>query len=181
MTDVYQSRRTTQLGERIFNWAITRIPSHWIRQSFLRKFGATIGTNTSIMMGTTVLGIDRLVIGDNCSIGFDCMLDARGGLTLDNSVVLASDVHIITGQHLVHSDDFAIELGPVHIGHHAWIASRATILQGLTIGTGAVVGGCSMVRTSVPDMKIVAGVPAKIVGTRESTLDYHPVFRPLLY
>jgi hypothetical protein len=70
MTDVYQSRRTTQLGERIFNWAITRIPSHWIRQSFLRKFGATIGTNTSIMMGTTVLGIDRLVIGDNCSIGF---------------------------------------------------------------------------------------------------------------
>lgn len=181
MIDGYTTNRRLQFGERIFNWAITHVPSHWVRQRFLRAFGATIGTDTSIMMGTTVLGLNRLVIGNNCSIGFDCVLDSRGGLTIDDDVVLASDVQIISGHHLVHSDDFAIKLAPIHIGHHAWVASRSTVLQGLTIGAGAVVGACSLVRDSVEDMGIVAGIPAKAVGQRVSTLDYHPIFRPMLY
>ncbi|AYJ48084.1 acyltransferase [Rhodococcus sp. P1Y] len=181
MIDGYTTSRRLQFGERIFNWAITHVPSHWVRQKFLRTFGATIGTNTSIMMGTTILGLNRLVIGNNCSIGFDCVLDSRGGLTIDDDVVLASDVQIITGHHLVHSDDFAIKLEPTHIEHHVWVASRSTVLQGLTIGAGAVVGASSLLRDSVKDMDIVAGIPAKVVGQRVSTLDYHPIFRPMLY
>jgi putative colanic acid biosynthesis acetyltransferase WcaF len=179
--DGYSTDRREQFGERLFNYLITHIPSHTIRQAFLRFFGVTIGKNSSIMMGTTILGFRRLIIGDNCSIGIDVVLDARGGLTIDDDVVLASDVHIITGQHIVDSDDFNIKLEPVHIKHHAWVASRSTVLQDVTIGVGAVVGACSLVKDDVPDMGIVAGLPAKLRGTRQSTLDYHPAWRPLLY
>jgi len=181
MIDGYATTKFEQFGERLFNYLVTHLPSHRVRQAFLRFFGATIGRDSAIMMGTTIFGLNRLVIGDCCSIGFNVLLDARGGLTLDDAVVLASDVHIITGKHVIDSDDFGIELRPVHIKHHAWVASRATVLQNLTIGVGAVVGACSMVKDDVDDMAIVAGTPAKVVGKRQSTLEYWPRFRPILY
>lgn len=172
--------RYVQIGERIYNYLVTWFPSHHVRQAFLRFFGARIGKNTSIMMGTTLMGLSRLVIGDCCSIGFRCLLDARGGIVIDDDVVLASDVHIVTAKHLANSPDFAVELDSVHIGHHAWITSRCTVLQGVDIGVGAVVGACSLVLSDVEDMTIVAGSPAKPIGKRDSTLEYHPVFRPIL-
>lgn len=170
-----------QIGERLFNFAVTHIPSHTIRQAWLRFFGATIGTGTSIMMGTRVHGLQSIVIGDNCSIGSRCLLDGRGELTIDDDVVIASDVQLISGQHVVDSDDFGRYHSPINIGHHAWIASRAMVVVGVDIGYGAVVGAASLVRDDVEPMQIVAGVPAKPRGVRTSTLDYHPTFRPLLY
>jgi acetyltransferase-like isoleucine patch superfamily enzyme len=181
MIDPESQTRLDHLGERLFNYLITNIPSHTIRQAFLRYFGAKIGRQTAIMMGTKILGISALQIGNRCSIGFDCLLDARGGLVVDDDVVIASDVHIITGVHLIDSDDFGIELSPVHIGHHAWVASRATVLKDVSIGVGGVVGACSLVTNDVDDMAIVAGIPAKERGQRKSALDYQPIFRPLLY
>ncbi|MCZ4277638.1 MULTISPECIES: acyltransferase [Nocardiaceae] len=180
-TDQIPTNAREQIGERLFNFAITHIPSHTIRQSWLRFFGMKIGKNTSIMMGTRVHGIQQLTVGNNCSIGFRCLLDARGELTIDDDVVLASDVHIVAGHHLVNSDDFGRFLSPIHIKHHVWVASRSTILAGVELGVGAVVGACSLVRKDVADMEIVAGVPAKHVGVRRSSLDYHPIFRPLMY
>lgn len=177
----YSDVRRVQYGERLFNWLFTYVPSHTFRQAVLRWSGATIGTGTSIMMGTTVFGVNRLVIGNNCSIGSRVLLDARGGLTIDDDVVVASDVQFITGKHLVHTDDFGNYLAPVHVKHHAWVASRSTVLLGLTIGVGAVVGACSMVNRDVDDMAIVAGTPATVRGKRQSSLAYHPNFRPLLY
>lgn len=181
LIDEYASNRREQFGERLFNYLVTHIPSHAIRQAWLRSFGAKIGKRTLISMGTTVLGVGRLEIGSNCSIGFDVLLDARGGIVIEDDVVLASDVHIITVHHLMNSDDFGIKLAPVHIKHHAWVASRSTILQDVTIGVGAVVGACSLLNTDVKDMGIAAGSPAKLRGHRKSTLDYHPAWRPLLY
>ena len=102
-TDQIPTNAREQIGERLFNFAITHIPSHTIRQSWLRFFGMKIGKNTSIMMGTRVHGIQQLTVGNNCSIGFRCLLDARGELTIDDDVVLASDVHIVAGHHLVNS------------------------------------------------------------------------------
>ncbi|MBT0565929.1 acyltransferase [Williamsia sp. CHRR-6] len=165
----------------MYNFLITHIPFHAVRQNFLRLFGMKIGRETSIMMGTRVFGLRGITIGNNCSIGFNVLLDGRGRIRIDDDVVIASDVHIITGKHLVHSPDFGIELRPVTVGHHAWLASRSTILQGVTIGVGAVVAACSMVTTDVDEMAIVGGLPAKPLGVRKSTLEYHPFFRPLLY
>ena len=180
-TDQIPTDAREQIGERLFNLVITRVPSHWVRRNWLRLFGARIGRQTSIMMGTRVHGLKQLSIGDNCSIGFRCLLDARGELVIDDAVVLASDVQMVAGHHVVDSDDFGRYLSPIHIAHHVWIASRSMVLAGVDIGPGAVVGACSMVREDVEPMAVVAGVPAKRRGTRTSALDYRPNFRPLFY
>lgn len=55
----------------------------------------------------------------------------------------------------------------VSIGDDVWIGARAIVLPGTTIGDGAIVAAGSVVRSSVPAMAIVAGMPAKIVSTRK--------------
>jgi acetyltransferase-like isoleucine patch superfamily enzyme len=55
---------------------------------------------------------------------------------------------------------------PCTIGNDVWIGCNATILRGVTIGDGAVVGANSLVRTSVPPYAIVAGSPARIIKFR---------------
>ena len=54
----------------------------------------------------------------------------------------------------------------VSIGNDVWIGTRALILRGVDVGTGAVVAGGSVVSRSVPDYAIVAGNPARVVGHR---------------
>jgi len=174
----FRAKAWERIGVILYNSLVTHVPSHVLRLGILRVFGARIGRKSAVFRGTTVLGIRSLVIGDEVGIGFRCMLDARGGLTIGSQCVIASDVHFITGAHLPHSDTFDFELLPIVIGDHAWIASRATILPNVTIGRGAVVGAVSLVRKDVADFEMVAGVPAEHRGVRESTLDYSPAYRP---
>lgn len=58
--------------------------------------------------------------------------------------------------------------GDVVIGNDVWVGRQATILSGVTIGDGAVVGTCSVVTKDVPPYAIVAGNPAKLVRYRFS-------------
>jgi len=52
--------------------------------------------------------------------------------------------------------------GPVTIGNDVWIGARVTILSGVTIGDGAVIGACSCVTRDVPAYAVASGVPAKV-------------------
>lgn len=170
-----------QLGIAAFNIIGTHVPSHTVRLGILRLWGAEIGPGSSIGRGTTVLDIDKFVVGRDCSIGFRCVFDARGGITIGDNVAIASDTHIITAYHLPHSDTFEAVEKPVVIGDHVWLASRTTVVAGVTIGRGAVVGACSLVREDVDEMSIVAGVPATVRGVRDSALAYSAHFRRLFY
>lgn len=174
-------RKLRRLTEVAYNLVFTHFPSHTVRLSVLRLAGAKIGQSTSIFRGTTVLAADCLEVGDSVSVGFRCMLDSRGGLVIGDRTVIASDTQIITAAHEVHSPSFAAYMKPVDIGSYVWLASRVTVLPGVSIGDRAVVGACSLVRKDVLPQEIVVGNPAQKVGHREAELDYDPAYRPLFY
>lgn len=174
-------RKMRRLMEVAYNLLVTHVPSHTIRLLVLRLAGAKIGNSTSVFRGTTVLAADRLAIGDSVSIGFRCMLDARGGLSIGSRTVLASDTQIITAAHEVNSPSFEAYMAPVSIGSYVWLASRVTVLPGVSIGDQAVVGACSLVRTDIKASEIAAGIPARMINTRTAELDYDPAYRPLFY
>jgi acetyltransferase-like isoleucine patch superfamily enzyme len=108
------------------------------------------------------------------------VLDARGGLTLGEDVVVASDVQLITGGHDVDDPGFAAFFRPVEVGDRVWLTSRATVLAGVRIGEGAVVAACALVTEDVPAFAVVGGVPARVVRERSRELTYrigrHPRF-----
>jgi acetyltransferase-like isoleucine patch superfamily enzyme len=169
------------LGTVVYNFGFTHFPSHTVRQAVLKVWGAKIGKRVGIFRGTTVLGIHALEIGDHSTIGWRCMLDARGGLVIGSNVVIASDTQFVTAHHVPNSDDFRAVTEPITVEDFVWIASRSTVLDGVTIGRGAVVAAASLVRGDVPPMAIVGGIPATVIRERRSALNYVTTFRPRLF
>jgi len=60
------------------------------------------------------------------------------------------------------------QLSAVEIGHDVWIGRDSMIMEGVTIGTGAVIACRALVTRDVPAYAIVAGVPARIIRYRHS-------------
>ncbi|MGB8404116.1 MAG: acyltransferase [Mycobacterium sp.] len=177
----FVQKAKNRIGELLFNMLVTYIPSHTVRQGFLRLCGSKIGNHTSILRGTTVLDPAYLTIADGVAIGFRCLLDARAGIYIGNNVTIASDVQIIGGGHDVNHPDFLPVPIPTVIGDYVWIASRAMILPSL-IGRGAVVAAHALVNKDIAELDIVGGVPAKVIGKREANaLQYTNKHRPLFY
>jgi acetyltransferase-like isoleucine patch superfamily enzyme len=168
----------------LYNNLITYIPFHFVRQAYLRLFGASIGKDSAINRGTNVWSIPYLVIGERVSIGFRCLLDARAGIAIGDDVIIASDTHIIAGGHDINHPDFPPAPNPpdpIVIDHHVWIGSRAMILPSL-LGRGAVVAAHAVVNKEVPPLAIVGGVPAKVIGQRNpDALQYSGKFRVPLF
>src|SRR3954451_9718002 len=125
--------------ERAFNSFGTYVPSHKFRQAWLRALGVQIGKDASIFMGTTVFSHKDLVIGDRCVVAERCVLDARGGITLEEAVVLASDVHLRTAEHDPSSRGLFPKFDPFNFTRSGGSAPRSTILGGVTVGYGGVV------------------------------------------
>lgn len=176
--DVRRKARN-RIGELLFNMFITHIPSHTIRQGFLRLFGATIGEWSTIMRGTTILDIEFLTIGNGTTIGFRCLLDARAGLWIGDNVTIASDVHLLGGGHDINHPDFLPIPIPTVIEDYVWIASRAMVLPAL-IGRGAVVAAQALVVKDVAPLDVVGGNPAKVFAKRNpDALGYSAKYRPL--
>lgn len=148
--------------------------------AWLRAMGAQLGAGSAVFWGTTVFNARQLVIGPRTVVSFRCVLDARGGITLGEDVVVASDVQLITGSHDVDSPDFAPIFRPVTVGRRVWLASRCTVLSGCTIDDEAVVAAHALVTEDVPRGAVVAGVPARPVRQRAPGLRYrvgpHPRF-----
>jgi acetyltransferase-like isoleucine patch superfamily enzyme len=111
-------------------------------------------------------------IGSGTVIGHWATLDGRRGVRIGRNVNLSSEVALWTLQHDPDDRHFGVRGGPIVVEDYAWISFRATVLPGVRIGRGAVVAANSVVTKDVEDYAIVAGIPAKRIGTRSEDLDY---------
>jgi acetyltransferase-like isoleucine patch superfamily enzyme len=156
------------------NHIITHVPSYTVRHGWYRRvLGIRIGEGAAVHLGCYVwfygpsqLRHDGLTIGARSLIHRDCCLDARGSLRIGENVSISPEVTMLTAFHPVDDPEFRVANQPIEIDDYAFIGTRAMILPGVRIGRGAVVGAGSVVTRDVPPLAIVAGVPARQVGTR---------------
>jgi maltose O-acetyltransferase len=97
-----------------------------------------------------------------------------------DDVSIGPEAAILTLGHDPQSPEFVDKGGDVIIGARAWICFRAIILPGVSIGEGAVVAAGAVVSRDVKPYSIVAGSPAKPVGTRSKDLRYSCNYAPWL-
>lgn len=148
--------------------------------------------HTRISSSTHIEAPARLVLGDHVYVGHFNVLDASGGLTLDEGVQVTTHCVLAT-----HSSHQALRLAgraywgaaqppgyvsaPVHVGAYSFIGPHSVLAPGTRLGRGVLVRAHSYVRGEVPDFAVVQGQPARVVGdTRqadEAFLRQHPEAR----
>ena len=161
--------------QRYMLFQVGLVPSHHIRRFIYMALGAELGKNVVFNFRTEIRGINRLKIGSGTIIGDNSLLDARRGLTIGKNVNIASDVTIHPGGHDIRDPFFrapALDSSPVVIGDRVYIGARAMILNGVTIGEGAVLCAGCVVTKDVEPYAVVAGIPAKKVNERPHDLRY---------
>ena len=165
----------------LYNGLIGRLPSRCLRSTYLKLYLARCGRGTAVQMGCRFLNGRKIFLGDRNVINFDCLLDGRRySIRTGNDVSIGPEASILTLGHDPQSPDFADKGGDVIIGDRVWICYRAIILPGVAIGKGAVVAAGAVVSRDVAPYTIVAGSPAKPVGTRTKDLRYKCNFAPWL-
>lgn len=145
----------------------------------LSEAGVKMGCHTSIDRnlwlhcggGSAPNGHGFFSIGDHSYIGCNAVMGAGGGITIGNHVLIGQCVNIHSENHIFADPNRLImEQGVSYQGviveDDVWIGSKATILDGVTIGKGSVVAAGAVVTRSVPPYTIVGGVPAKEIKTR---------------
>jgi len=107
----------------------------------------------------------KLRIGKFCSIASGTTIMLGGEHRADWVTTYAFPALFLSAKQI---KGYAFSKGDVTIGNEVWIGLNATILSGVTLGDGMVVGAESVVRRSFPPYTIVMGNPAKLVGYRFS-------------
>lgn len=91
-------------------------------------------------------------------------LFGRGGVIIGDDVFIGPKCNLITINHDVNPDNRSATYGrPIVIEDKVWIGINSTILPGVKIGYGSIVGAQSVVTHDVPPMTIVAGNPARTI------------------
>lgn len=163
----------------VFNTVIGRVPSRRLRHFWLNLIIGAVNKSNFIGIRTTLMSPWNVELSERAVVNPECHLDGRGGkLLIGEDVDIGPWTHIWTLQHDQNDSNHGTKGGGVTIEDHVWIASRVTILPGVTIGRGAVVACGSLVTKDVPAESIVAGVPAKVIGQRENPLEYQIKYYP---
>ena len=139
---------------------------------FVNAYGCAIGDNSKV--GTFVEIQKNARIGRNCKISSHSFICE--GVEIEDNVFVGHNVTFINDRfpratasgRLQTEADWKCE--PTRVKKGASIGSSATILCGVTIGEGAIVGAGSVVTKDVPAGAVVAGNPAKVLRKKAPDL-----------
>ncbi|TLX73976.1 acyltransferase [Labilibacter sediminis] len=154
---------------------VGRIPSHHVRNVLYKiVFKVKMDSNSVLYGGAEIRSPNNLHIGEGAIIGDNSILDARHGIIIGEHVNFSSNVSLWTLQHDYNDPNFSTEGqgGSIIIEKRAWLGPNVTVLPGIKIGEGAVVGAGSVVTKDLEPFKLYGGIPAHIIGDRNKNLIY---------
>lgn len=109
-------------------------------------------------------------LGREVFVGFNCEFDISTRLWIGDHVLIAPGCFITDHSHRHAAGEIiaaqGCESAPVRLEDDVWLGAHAVILAGVTVGRGAIVAAGAVVTGDVEAMTIVAGVPARRIGTR---------------
>ena len=125
-------------------------------------FVSGIGEGSRVMSPITVVSSRDVKIGDRVVIMNNCLMMSAGGITIEDDVMVAANVQLISNNHDLY-DHMILTCKPVVLKRNCWIGAGATILPGVTVGENAVVAAGAVVTKDVAANTVVGGNPAKLI------------------
>jgi acetyltransferase-like isoleucine patch superfamily enzyme len=177
--------KTRLLVAALVGWAYNDHLGHWpsrrIRHCFLRHWLKSLAPGANVQMHCRILRGNGILIGPRSVINHGCLLDGRlHPIRIGADVSIGPEAALLTLGHDPQSPTFENRGGAISVGDRAWIGCRALILPGVCIGEGSIVGAGAVVSKDVEPFTIVAGNPARPIGTRTTNLTYELTYDPFL-
>ena len=164
----------------IFSWfpssflPVVGKPCMKLRTAMVRGYADYVGKNVNIQRKAAITS--KLRIGEKSGIRANSYIS--GPVTIGKFVNMGPECHIITSNHRHDRTDITMqkqgytEPKEVVIGDDVWIGTRVTILPGVHIGSGSIIGAGAVVTHDIPPYSIAGGVPAKVIKHRQMTGKY---------
>ena len=115
----------------------------------------------------------QITIGDNVNIETDCHISAINKVSIGNNVLMASFVYISDHSHgNVNGMDVWVDAplsrplyskGSIIIEDNVWLGEKVSVMPGVHIGRGAIIGANSVVTKDIPAYSVAVGSPAKVI------------------
>jgi acetyltransferase-like isoleucine patch superfamily enzyme len=131
-----------------------------------------IGDDVTIDEGCRFIAANNaiLTIGNGTRIGLCTVFNCGVNVSIGENVLISGFCYIQSSNHGIKSG-YPIQsqphtYGEINVGNNSWLGSHVTVLPGVSIGDGAVIGAKAVVTKEVFMDTIVAGIPAKVIGKR---------------
>lgn len=133
---------------------------------------AACGEDVILRAGVHIIAPEKVRLGHHVGVGYNSILNGRGGIVLENFALLGDNNVLATSSHPVegvHFHNFWEE--PITIRENAWLGANVVVLPSVTIGENSVVGAGAVVTEDIPPNSVAVGVPARVVKTIENDPD----------
>jgi acetyltransferase-like isoleucine patch superfamily enzyme len=133
------------------------------------KNGRLIILKSDISSGTYIKADAGGVVSiDDSFIGRNCVITAKEKVVINKNCLIAEMVVIRDQDHAMSPNNLNREIqnftiSPIEIKENVWIASKATILKGVTIGRNSIIAASAVVTQVVPSFEVWGGIPAKFI------------------
>jgi putative colanic acid biosynthesis acetyltransferase WcaF len=156
-------------------WLLLYRPSprlfHFWRVWLLRCFGARVGSGTHPYPGSRVWAPWNLEVGHGVGIADGAEIYNPAPVILGDFVTISQDAYLCSASHDYTKRSFPLTTAPIEVRAHAWVAARAIVLMGVTVGEGCVIGAGSVVSKDTPEWSICCGNPCQVIKKYEKSRD----------
>ncbi len=142
-------------------------PFHAWRATLLRLFGAKLGSDCHVYPKVVIWAPWNLICEDVVAIADEAIIYNPSPITLKSHCTISQQAYLCSATHDYDDPAFPVISEPITVGCYAWICARATVLLGVTVGEGAVLGLGSVASRNLEPWTVYAGLPAKKIKERK--------------
>ena len=145
---------------------------HELEYSFLAGKLAGCGKHIFLQPHVRFRYPQHIHLGSHIAIGENTILRGQGGITIEDFVLIADNVTIVTSTHQIDTLHMVYSYRQsVTIKANVWIGAGAIILPGVTIGENSVIAAGAVVTKNIPANSLAQGIPAKVTRSLEIDLE----------
>lgn len=133
----------------------------------LRLFGAKLASTVNIHRNSNIEHPWNLEMGHLSSIGENSWIYCLDKIIIGQKCTIGKDVYLITGSHSITDKEFHLITNPIHIKDGCWLTTGVYVMPNVQLAEFTVVGARSIVTRSTNPFDVVAGSPAKYLKKRE--------------
>jgi putative colanic acid biosynthesis acetyltransferase WcaF len=137
-----------------------------LKRFLLRMFGASVGKGVVIKPSVQIKYPWKLSIGDYAWIGEHVWIDNLDQVTIGDHACISQGAMFLTGNHDYSKSSFDLIVKPITVEEGAWIGAKATVTQGVVIGSHSLLTVGSIASKDLPRYSICKGNPAEKIKER---------------